>query len=256
MQEPHVDAVNKGQKQLKLIVPRSAVKPRMVIPPLETQTVVEAPDLNEAKLKVLEMIDQGMTYQEIARVPFKVGDLLRYFLPSLIARYKRERDGIISPPKSEVKVSKVPVQDAKVVVQEASVVDAYRMLEQGNSPTDIMIDKKLSPSDMLTILKTFNEIRLENVRRQNIDNRYTGVWLEIGRALGMTIRDGCPHYADEAGVCDYWDFKEMDPDLRSKFPGVFSIVSNMTKAKVLHHPEVCALCQRANIFKTAGVQAS
>lgn len=128
-------------------------------------------------------------------------------------------------------------------------LEAFNALETGASPSDIMTELSLDPDTMLMLMKKFNEIRVEHLRRNMIEARYVPLWYEIAQTMGSSVRDGCMSYVDESGACMYWDLQDIDVGLRNKFPGVFKVAGNRMRLRVLEHPELCALCNRAAAFK-------
>lgn len=128
-------------------------------------------------------------------------------------------------------------------------LQAFQMLESGASPGDIMSELGLDPDTMLLLMQKYNLLRAEYLKRRGVEALYIPVWYVIAKTLGESVREGCSFYQDDPGVCTYWDFRDVDPDLRRKYPGIFETHGNKMRGRVGEHPELCALCNRAAAFK-------
>lgn len=126
--------------------------------------------------------------------------------------------------------------------------DAFEMFELGEPPATIMRDLQLDADQILEVMKKYNDIKTEAYRKDAIEARYLPQWMTTCKLMGESTRNGCQFYNDEVGLCVYWDFS-LEPDMRKKFAGMFKVFAGKLRPRVLEHSEICAVCNRAMVFR-------
>lgn len=152
--------------------------------------------------------------------------------------------------KPKKKIVKNNSSDPPSVKTSIDYIGAFQTLDTGSTPTDLMLEHNLDPDQLIMVIEKWNKIKEKMWEKDAVEAKYVPAWYEISRTMGEQVRDGCEHYQDENGLCDYWNFTKADSEFRKKYSGMFKTDGGKLRPRVGEHPEICATCQRGLAFST------
>lgn len=167
----------------------------------------------EKKMEIaMEMLKEGKTYEEIKEA---LG-----LSPRDIAEAKRRLES-----------KKAPMDVA---------LKAMELLEDGYSPVEVMSSLGIDVETMKSVLVSYRELaELSRPERAAAEHL-----VAIAKLFGNRIRDVCPSYLPEYGVCTEYSLYDVDPDFKRAYPGLFKGFGGKTRFHVGNYPEICSICRR------------
>lgn len=179
--------------------------------------------------------EAGLSYRQLAKKYRKsFTQLARILHPE---RAEKE----ISVEKHETEKSKTGEKQGRTDSQSHNVsLIAMQMLDEGRTPIDVMLTLNIDVQTMKRILEDYRELTaLSRPKKSALE-----YFVEIAKLFGERIRDACPEYVDEQGVCNEYSLYDIEPELRKMYPDLFKLFGGKTRFHVGNHPEICALCRR------------
>ncbi|MEM1659464.1 MAG: hypothetical protein QXK94_10570 [Candidatus Jordarchaeales archaeon] len=172
----------------------------------------------EEKMKLAEeMLKQGKSYEEIEK---ELG-LSRRDIAEVKRRLEEERRRRL---RETIDVT----------------LKAMEMLDDGYRPVEVMSALGLDVETMKSILASYRELN-ELARPEATAAEY---FVAIAKLFGARIRDVCPSYVPEHGICTEYSLYDIDPDFKRSYPSLFKGYGGRTRFHVGNHPEICTMCRR------------
>lgn len=109
--------------------------------------------LEQVKQEILEMVDNGVNYREIAKIPFKIEGAVRRFSISQISRWKKERD------------------EGVVEDEGAAASKAFQLFEDGEGPVQAVVELKMLPEDAEDYYKKWLEMKEQDLSTPSVPKR-------------------------------------------------------------------------------------
>jgi hypothetical protein len=107
----------------------------------KTEENLENKTSEQVKQEILTLVDSGLNYREIAKIPYKVEGKIRKFSISQISKFVKQRN--------EVSEEVEGFQASK----------AFQLFEQGKSPIDAVIELKILPENAEEYYKKYLKLK-------------------------------------------------------------------------------------------------
>ncbi len=188
-------------------------------------------EIDELKLKVADRGEVGNEVQEDAETSGKLSPEQVRELAKLVAEARGLR---VEKGGGGRKV------DVAWLVSEVG-----KMIEEGASVADILATySDVGFNTLKAAIKAYRELKKEERAIAGVESRYLEAMYMVARTFGEEIRDNCPYYNDEAGVCTLWRLTDVEKGVKRRWPGLLRAHGGAQRFRVLDHPWVCAFCRR------------
>ncbi len=120
----------------------------------KTAETGENKTLEQVKQEVLSMVDSGVNYREIAKIPFNISGSIRRFPISAISRWKKERD-----------------EAASQTDQASLAAKAFSLFEQGKGPIDAVVELNLEPGVAEELYDKWKKMKEQDLSTPSVPRR-------------------------------------------------------------------------------------
>ncbi len=118
--------------------------------------------LEQVKQEILEMVDNGVNYREIAKIPFKIDEAVRRFGISQISRWKKDRDEGVEENEG------------------AAASKAFHLYEDGEGPVQAVVELKMFPEDAENYYKRWLEMKEQDLSTPSVPKRLKELEDQVG----------------------------------------------------------------------------